>query len=565
MMKKKINSKDIIRMVYESYKHILKEEQEKQQSANVPIDYHVSFYKGKYYFNITVNDKNLYQNVENLRTRSIQKLIVKNNREIIEKLYKQFGKDFVKTNEYKALWGKYSKYYQLSVDYDDNNTEKDPNNPDALIFKTPLIHPDTLFDEDGNVNTQSDDGRRISLLISNFRRSFNEETTKEEVEMAIKSAFYGVKNMFADKKAIDAQTEQLFFEVCQTIGTEETQKLLRTVRVGSQGFIFDRQLSFLNRLRVISQAQKYDSNGGNQLNTISYLNTERQWRKAGRQVVNFDHPYYIDVAYNGRMGKKHDNEKTAAQGMKKIGRGFTADRHANTEANKDEKNRGFGYHIVYDVQATVVVGYDEITNEPAMKNNLTGELNDIAKERIAAENGKLDASGDNRTDNLNNLFHTNDYDGVNTIYQSVCMVMNAKPTLPPNADVKTMIRETGVMIDKMLIDKLSSFKKGGGHIARDVNYNQLIPIGRIIVQAIIGLPMDSAPAIEWTEDHKSITSALSSAVNSVATKIIEKEKEVLNIQSHNITEMINIYSPMLVFEETFNNTLKLIEENAKYI
>ena len=123
-MKKKINSKDIIRMVYESYKHILKEEQENQQSANAPIDYHVSFYKGKYYFNITVNDKNLYRNVENLRTRSIQKLILKNNREIIDKLFKQFGKSWVNTNEFKALWNKYSKYYQLSVDYDDNNTER---------------------------------------------------------------------------------------------------------------------------------------------------------------------------------------------------------------------------------------------------------------------------------------------------------------------------------------------------------------------------------------------------------------------------------------------------------
>jgi hypothetical protein len=564
-MRKKINSKDIIRMVYESYKHILKEEQEKQQSANAPIDYHVSFYKGKYYFNITVNDKNLYRNIENLRTRSIQKLILKNNREIVDKLFKQFGKSWVNTNEFKALWNKYSKYYQLAVDYDDNNTERDPNNPDALIFKTPLIHPDTLFDKDGNVNTQSDDGKRIELLISNFRSSFNEETTKEEVDMAIKSAFYGVKNLFADKKAIDAQTNQLFFEVCQTIGKEETQMLLRTIRVGSQGFIFDRQLSFLNRLRVISQAQKYDSNGGNQLNTISYLNTERQWRKAGRQVVDFDHPYYIDVAHNGRMGREHDNAKIAAHGMKKIGQGFTTDRHANTEANKDEMNRGFGYHVVYDVQATVVVGYDEITNEPAMKNNLTGELNDIAKERIAAEKRNLDASEDNRTDYLNNLFQTNDYEGVNTIYQSVCMAMGAKPTLQPNTDVKTIIRETGVMIDKMLIDKLASFKKGGGHIARDVNYGQLIPIGRIIVQAIIGLPMDSSPAIEWTQDHKSITSALSSVVNSVSNNILEKEREVLGIQPHNITEMISIYAPMLVFEETFNNTLKLIEENAKYI
>lgn len=57
---------------------------------------------------------------------------------------------------------------------------------------------------------------------------------------------------------------------------------------------------------------------------------------------------------------------------------------------------------------------------------------------------------------------------------------------------------------------------------------------------------------------------LSSIVNTISNNIIENRKKLMNVKNNNISEMVNLYSPMFVFEETFNNALKLIEENVKY-
>lgn len=573
-MVKKINSEKILRLVYEAYKRRLTEdtEEQPQQQPMRPIDYHVSFYNGRFYFNITVSDKSLYGAIGNLRSDLIKKLIFKNNRKTIEDLFGQYGKDFVNTKEYKNLLSKYSKYYQLNSTFEEKDPSKrDNNNPDALVFNTPILHPDDLYDEDGNLNPNSDDLRRIKGLLINFSKNIGHNISNEEIENAIKSAFYGVKNMFFKEKMKDIEDDakSLFFEVCKTIGEDETKKLLRTIQVGSQGMIFDSQLSLLNRLRVISQATKYDQNGGNQVQTVSYLQTERQWRKSGRQVINYDYPYYIVVAHKGRMGDKTEDALAKSMGYDRLEEenDFLARKHRNKLVNKTYDRNGFGYHTVYDVQATQPMqGYDdEWSTKPALKNNLTGELNDIAKERFNALNGNDNGEQENRTNKLNKLFNTTDYEGVNAIYQAVCMTANKKPYIPNDGDTKAMIRETGEMIDGMLREKLSSFAKGGGHIALPKNYQMLVPIGRIIIQSIIGLPMDSAPAIEWTDEHKEMTAALSSIVNTISNEILKKKEEVLNIQKANITEMVNLYSPLFVFEETFNKTLKLIEENAKYI
>lgn len=557
-------------MVYESYKHILKEEEQAldKQKPNAPIDYHVSIHNGKYYFNITISDKNLYPAVGNLRTFLINKLVYANNRDVIKGLYDQYGNDFVNTKEYKTLFAKYSSYFNLNKSFENGGSaQKDDNNPDAIIFNTPIKNVDDLYDEEGNLNLKSNDLIRIKSLLKEFGKRVGYDLSENDVENAVKSAFYGVKNMSCDRKEIEDDAKQLFFEVCKTIGSEETQKLLRTIQVGSQGYIFDSQLSLLNRLRVISQATKYDQNGGNQVQTISYLLTERQWRKSGRMVVDYNYPYHIVAAHKGREGKQHDWNKVKQLGYDSLDESFTADKHANKVANHTSDRNGYGYHTVYDVQATQPLqGYnDEWANEPALKNNITGELNDIAIARINAKKNGFDDTQDGRTEKLNNLFNTTDYEGVNTIYQAVCMANGKKPNISANGDVKDMIRETGIMIDEMITEKLTSFKRGGGHIALTKNFQPIIPIGRIIVQAIIGLPMDSAPAIEWAEEHKEITSALSTIVNTVSTDILNKKKEVMNIQTNNINEMVNLYAPMFVFEETFNNTLKLIKENAKDI
>lgn len=577
-MTKKINSDKIIRLVYEACKRSLKEgqgdvEQGQQQNAQTqpifqsPIDYHVSIYGGTYYFNITISDKSLFDSVSTLKTDLIKQLMFKNNRAEIEDLYTKYGKDGMFTsNEFKKLFAKYEKYFNLNVVSDKENGQ---GTPDALVFNTPLLHPETLYDEEGNINMKSNDAIRIKGLLKTFAKRIGYQMSEGDVEAAIKSAFYGVKNMVSSEmsKGIEDDAKKLFFEVCQTLGKEETQKLLKTIQVGSNGFLFDSQMSLLNRLRVISQAKKYDQNGGNQVNTISYLQTERQWRKLGRMVVNYDYPYYIVVKHGGRMGDKREDSMARDMGMNYLenGSGFLARKHRNKMVNQAYDRNGFGYHTVYDVQATQVMqGYnDEWSNSAALKNNITGELNDIAQAKFNELNGGVNGN-DERTEKLNSLFNTTDYEGVNTIYKAVCMTANKKPNFAEDTDVKTIIMDTGRIIDDMIRKKLSSFDKGGGHIALAKNYQDLVPIGRIIIQSIIGLPMDSAPAIQWSEEHKEKAGTLSEIVNSISNDIINNRRKLMNVQNTNISEMVNLYSPMFVFEETFNNTLKLIEENVKY-
>ena len=575
-MTKKINSDKIIRLVYEACKRSLKEGQgdvEQGQPQNTqtqlrtrfPIDYHVSINDGKFYFNITFKDKNLFGTVSTLRTDLIKRLMFICDRPIIDALYEKYGTGLLNTKQYKALFERYKKYFNLHVYSDKENKS---NSPDVLIFNTLLEHPEAIYDDNGNINMKCKDVVCVRELIKNFAKRIGYELSEGDVEAAIKSAFYGVKNMITRKMqdGFEDDAKQLFFDVCQTLGNEETQKLLRTVQLGSSGFLFDSQMSLLNRLRVISQATKYDQNGGNQVNTISYLQTERQWRKLGRVVVDYSHPYYIVVKHGGRMGDEYEDTMVAGMGYKYLedNHGFLARKHRNKEGNPNYGREGFGYHAVYDVQATQVMQgyYDEWSNSAALKNNITGELNDIAQAKFNELNGGV--NGNERTEKLNSLFNTTDYEGVNAIYKAVCMTANKKPNFADDTDVKTIIMETGRIIDDMIRKKLSSFDKGGGHIALAKNYQDLVPIGRIIIQSIIGLPMDSAPAIQWSEEHKEKAGTLSEIVNTISNSIINNRKELMKVQNTNISEMINLYSPMFVFEETFNNTLKLIEENVKY-
>lgn len=574
-MAKKLNSEKIMRLVYEAYKRSLKEGQGEAEPQQVqqqpkfasPIDYHVSVNGGVYYFNITLTDNNLFGTVSTLKTDLIKLLMFKNDRQKIDELFAKYGKGgLLKSKEYKNLFEKYKKYFHLNTVKDKESKQWAIN---AIIFNTPIEHPEQIYNKDGNLNTKSQDVIRIKLLLKEFGKRIGFQMTEADFEAAIKSAFYGVKNMISLEMAegIEDDAKKLFFDVCQTLGKEETQKLLRTIQVGSNGFMFDSQLSMLNRLRVISQATKYDQNGGNQVNTISYLLTERQWRKVGRAVVDYDHPYYIVAKHGGRMGNKKEDAMARDMGLDYLesGSAFLARRDRNNRVNPLYDRDGFGYHTVYDVQATrQMQGFeDEWSKNAALKNNITGELNDVAQAKFNELNGE-DSDIDDRTNKLNNLFNTTSYEGVNAIYKAVCMTANKKPYFADDVNVKTIIMETGRIIDDMIREKLSSFEDGGGHIALAKNYQDLVPIGRIIIQSIIGLPMDSAPAIKWSNEHKEKAGMLSSIVNTISNNIIVNRKKMMNVQNTNISEMINLYSPMFVFEETFNNTLKLIEENVKY-
>lgn len=565
MMKKKINREEFLRLVYESCKSILKEgkeekPQEQEQSSSAgPILFQPSFYQGKYYFNIEIKDKSKFGALSNFSTT-----MANNAQHNAAERNIQFTKnDFDKVK----------KTYRIASD----NKQLDDTTK-CLILSVPITHPEKLMDKDGKPSSDSQDVRRIWNVLVFLKKNANINIDGNDVKNAFETMFYYFSNKPTkeNEEQVEIEINKLFFKICQTLGDKKTKQLLSTIQVSDKGYIADHQYSLRNKLRIIAQATIYDQNGGNQVNTISYLATPRQWREMGRRVIDFSHPYYT-VTFNGGKGSQEDEIKFAkSRGLQPIrmnennrnGVGFNTGRGLNAAVNAQMYGRkSFSYNdAVYDVQATETINgfQDKFSEEPGMKNNLTGELNDIAKQKIGVSSDTSNQTEkDDRTKQLNDMFGTTNYEGVNLTYQATCMAAGVTPNISNNGDINAMIKESGSLIEKMLIKKLQGTKDCEGRIARTENYLPLIPVGRILIQASIGLPMDDAPEIEWAEEHQQVTNALSPHVFSISNKILNNKKELMNIKSGDITEMISLFSPMLVFEETFNNALKLIEEYAK--
>jgi hypothetical protein len=559
---KRINSEKLLHIIYESYKRILKEKEEAQTappkpSFIEPIVFNPSFYKGKYYFNVTIKDRTMFNSLSNFSTDMAKRAM----RSAIKRKMPFTEKDFNKIqNTYRVT----------------SSNGKLDDQTQYIILKVPIDHPEKLLNEDGKPNWDSQDIKKIRNMLSALKKDINIDDS--EIQNAFQTMFHYFNNKPTkeNEEQVAMETQKLFFQICQTLGDDKTKRLLHTIQITDEGFVADHQYSLHNKLRIIAQATIYDQNGSDQLNTISYLATPRQWRKMGRRVIDFSHPYYT-VTFNGGKGSQEDEiEFAKTRGLqpmrtdenKSNGVGYNAGKGLNAAVNADLYGRkSFSYNdAIYDVQATEVIGgaQDKFSEEPGMKNNLTGELNDVARQKMGIlSDTPNQAEKDDRTKQLNDMFGTTNYEGVNLTYQATCVAAGVTPNITNNGNVKAMIKESGSLIDKMLIKKLQGFKDGEGHIARPENYLPLVPIGRIIIQAIIGLPMDDAPAIQWVEEHQQVANALSSHVHSISNKILHNKRKLMNIQGGDITEMINIYSPMFVFEETFNNALNLLEANAK--
>ena len=559
---KRINSEKLLHIIYESYKRVLKEEEEAQTvpskpSFIEPIIFSPSFYKGKYYFNVTIKDKSMFGVLSNFSTDMAERA-----KRIALKRKMPFSE-----NDYHKIQNK----YRVTSSNGELNDQTQ-----YIILKVLIERPENLLNEDGKPNWDSQDIKRIWNMFSVLKKEINIDDS--EIQNAFQTMFHYFNNKPTkeNEEQVAKETQKLFFQICQTLGDDKTKQLLHTIQITDEGMVADHQYSLHNKLRIIAQATIYDQNGGDQVNTISYLATPRQWRKMGRRVIDFSHPYYT-VTFNGGKGSQEDEiEFAKTRGLQPLrtdenksnGVGFNAGRGLNAAVNADLYGRkSFSYNdAIYDVQATEVISgaQDKFSEEPGMKNNLTGELNDIAKQKIGVSSDpSTQEEKDSRTKQLNDAFGTTDYKGVKLTYQATCMAADVAPEIPNDGNIKAMIKECGSLIEKMLIKKLQGFKDEEGRIARPENYLPLVSIGRIMIQAIIGLPMDDAPAIEWVKEHEQMANALSPHVYSISNKILENKKDIMGIKGGNITEMINLFSPMLVFEETFNNALKLLEENAK--
>lgn len=554
---KKINGNDIIRMVYESYKRIVKENEEQPQQLNSgrPVDFYPKFSNGQLFFNIKIDDKSLFDRLKDFPTKMAKYL----SRNLVQNVSKQ---------EKETVENKLKRKFSVAT-----NNKCVNNDTEVMYLGVRINHPETMFTEDGKLNPTSD--MKSIYLVLKALQSMSVPIDQGEFTNALKTTYYYANNLInkEQKQQIEDETQKLFFKICQTLGEDKTRELLRTIQITESGYIADHQFAFGNKLRIIAQATIYDQKGGNQVNTISYLATPRQWRKMGRRVVDFTYPYHTVTFNGGRSGQDKEIEFAKQKGLAPIlnensrnGVGFNAGKGLNAAVNAEMYgSKSFSYNdAMYDIQVTEVIqGFeDKWTTEPGMKNNITGELNDVAMQKMNQLNLD-DEERNERTQGLNNAFGTTNYDDVGITYQATCSAFGEKNTLPNDADNNIKIRATGKILDTVIINELSGFKKGQGHIALPNNYRPLVAAGRIIIQAIIGIPMDDAPAMQWAEEHKQMMSSLSNIVNKISNIILNKKKEIVQSQGGGLNEVIEMYSPMLVFEETFNKYLNIIKENAE--
>lgn len=553
-------------MISEAFQRTLNEENEDAQ-VSLPIEIQPSYFQGNYYFNVTVRDKSVFEQIANisgeLSTRAAKVAIRKLEKPTKEQLV-AIKKKAEENKQY------FLKTYQV-ITSDKSNTITE--NTNYIIIKTKVENPKTILTEDGELNTSSSDARKIYQLMKFLQSLMG--FGNQIITNSFKTMYYFVVNRPSaeTKEEVDRETRKLFYKLCQTIGEEKTRKLIERIQIDDDSFIVDYQYDLKNKLRIIAQATIYDQKdpSANQVNTISYLLTPRQWNNLGREVVDFRFPYHTVTFNGGRVSEKDavDNARTHGKIglMKESKYGQQTQRALVNRSNKEENNRySFSYNdAIYDVQATEVIGgfVDKFNKEPGMKNNLTGELNDVAIEKINAMTKPND--GGDRTQKLNDIFGTNSYEGVNLTYEATCMTAGIKPSIGKDGDIKGMIKETTRLINDMLIKKMSGVKGEDGRIANPQNYLPLIPIGVIMIQAQIGLPMDDAPAVKWASEHEHVANALFNPVFAITHKILANKQKIHNIQKENLTEMIELYSPLFIFEETFNYTLNLIKENAQYI
>ena len=552
-MKRKLSGEDVMRLMYESYTRHINEDQEGAavQEYQRLVDFAPRIEGGYLMLYINVHEPELF---------GVLPQIITGEGGIISDIEKTRAKKGLPPMTRDEKRAKIREYTTGMTDNKDTEYVKI-----AICEKTKL---GSIFDDNGQI-IDSDAYKSVVEKIYNILnklKKYNFAVSNEQVQSMFKTIFFYGKKLPTkeDIAGINNNVDDLFFRLCNTLGEDETKKLLNTIHFSKDNVVSDHKLNFNNKLRIIAQAEKYDKNGGNQLNTISYFATQRQWMKMGRIVVDFNYPYHLDVFHGGRGNEKGEDEILQQRGKQMTG-GFRGRKARNIETNAELYGRNtFAYHIFFDVSATRPVDgvEDKFMTEPGMINNMTGELNDIAQQEIQKMGFSNDSDIENRTSKLNQIFGTTDYEHVDLTYEATCMALGHKPNPNVKEDIQAEIVEVNNMIRNRFVDWLQ--KKWGGGIVKSDIYEPLVKIGMIIIQGLIGLPMDNAERLSISDDYRDIAKSIQPFVNEVARNILDCKRKIMSQknQTDNINEIVNLYSNMFIFEELFNKTINLLTENV---
>ena len=545
-----------------------------QSNGYSPIDVHPNFERGKYYLYVNIRDKSLFDSASNFTSDIINS---KNTGR------KKNGKSLM-TPEEESYWRGV-----FWIGTDNKRLDKDTN---EVSIRVRIEDPLTLYTESGELNANSGDFKRIRSMMNWVKKRLGaipEEVVGEEMGRAVNSIYYSVKNVISNegKKDLDDKADYMFFEMCNNLGKPETMELLRKISIGDESYLIDHRFSLLNKLRFIKQAQQYDEQdaNANQLNSLKYLATERQWAIMGRKVTNYDHPYH-GVTYNGNSVSipkaiSYLNSR-GVRVLQSNGKMSPQQRRAViTQVNNILNGKGkFTYNSpYYNVTDTEPISgaVDSYNDEVGASNNLSGEANAVATQQMGVKTDGNDERQE-RINTLNQSFGTQNYGIVDSTYQAICDVAHQYGVLiagnfnNANMNSNDKLRESTDLISKMVKAKLNSFKGGGGRLAKEENFVPLINIGTVFVMAMIKLPMDFAPRIEgYGNIERYKTNALSSIVDDITTDIARQRsviKKVDNIDmkssaNDTINEMLSIYSQLFVFEDVFNKYFNIINDYAQ--
>lgn len=552
-MKRKLSGEDVMRLMYESYTRHINEDQEGAEAQEYQrlVDFAPRIENSQMVLYINVHEPDLF---------GVLPKIVTGEGGIISDIENERAKKGLPPMTRDEKRAKIREF--LTGMSDNKDTEY------IKINICSITNLGSIFDENGQL-INSDAYKvvlaKIRSILQKLER-YNFAVSKEQIQSMLNTIFFYAKKLPTKKDIaeINNNVDDLFFRLCNTLGEDETKKLLNTIQFSKDNVVSDHQLNFNNKLRIIAQAEKYDKNGGNQLNTISYFATQRQWMKMGRIVVDFDYPYHLDVFHGGRGNEKGEDEILQQRGKQMTG-GFRGRKARNIETNAELYGRNtFAYHIFFDVSATRPINgvQDKFMTEPGMINNMTGELNDLAQQEIQKMGFSDDTDIKDRTSKLNQIFGTTDYEHVDLTYEATCMALGHKPNPNAKEDTQAEIAEVNNMIRNELVSWLQ--KKSGGGIAKADNYKPLVPIGQIIIQGLIGLPMDNADNLRLSDDYRDMAKSMQPIVNQIARNILDCKRKIMSQKNQvdNVSEMVNLYSNMFIFEELFNKTINLLTENV---
>ena len=140
---------------------------------------------------------------------------------------------------------------------------------------------------------------------------------------------------------------------------------------------YGNRLSDNNILAIQRQAQLRGTNP-------TFVVSKSTWESWGRAVKDDARPYFIEANKVRPLSMQKAYEKGLAQGWDLTGKEDVKNMPSSQVRDKlrfnYEDDPNYGPSAVYDISDTVdVSGFDKFYNEMGLLNNLTGELNDLAK------------------------------------------------------------------------------------------------------------------------------------------------------------------------------------------